>query len=99
MEKVNFNKGVKIIISPTETGYACGLINEKVDMQDEGVYLCHIIAQGMIKFAMSRPQEAFNFGVEQVGENKGNGEIKRFEDYDNVVDIADLLKKNKKDLN
>tara|TARA_R100000951_G_C2512416_1_gene140847 strand:+ start:141 stop:440 length:300 start_codon:yes stop_codon:yes gene_type:complete len=99
MEKVNFNKGVKIIISPTETGYACGLINEKVDMQDEGVYLCHIIAQGMIKFAMSQPQEAFNFGVEQVSESKVNGELKRFEEYDNVVDIADLLKKNKKDLN
>ena len=48
---------------------------------------------------MSQPQEAFNFGVEQVGESKVNGEIKRFEDYDNVVDIADLLKKNKKDLN
>ena len=41
MEKVNFNKGVKIIISPTENGYACGMLNdtEKVDIEDEGLYL------------------------------------------------------------
>tara|TARA_R100001082_G_C4211716_1_gene95367 strand:- start:128 stop:427 length:300 start_codon:yes stop_codon:yes gene_type:complete len=98
MEKVNFNKGVKLIISPTETGYACGLINEEIDMNDEGLYLCHIIAQGMIKFAMTQPQEAFNFGVDQAQESQSNGELKRFDDYENVVDISDFLKKNKKRL-
>lgn len=101
MEKINFDKGVKIIISPTENGYACGLINEPVDMKDEGIYLCHIIAQGMIKFAMSHPQETFDFGVEQVnndGLTKTNGELKQLKDYDNVIDITDLLKKRKKDL-
>lgn len=101
MEKVNFNKGVKIIISPTENGYACGLINEIVDMKDEGIYLCHIIAQGMIKFAMAHPQETFDFGVEQVNNDdltKTNGELKQLQDYDNVIDIRDLLKKRKKDL-
>ena len=101
MEKVNFNKGVKIIISPTETGYACGIINETVDMKDEGIYLCHIIAQGMIKFAMAHPQETFDFGVEQVNNDdltKTNGELKQLKDYDNIIDIRDLLKKRKKNL-
>ena len=102
MEKVNFNKGVKIIISPTENGYACGMLNdtEKVDIEDEGLYLCHVIAQGMIKFAMSSQQEASDFGVQQISEHKEtplNGDLKRFDEYDNVVDLINF-KKNKKDL-
>ena len=65
-KKVDFSKGIKIIISPAEGGYACGIINEKIDMSDDSVYLCHIVAQGMIKFAMEHPQDAFDLGLEQV---------------------------------
>ncbi len=97
-KKIDFSKGVKIIISPAEGGYACGIINEKIDMSDDSVYLCHIVAQGMIKFAMEHPQDAFDLGLEQVNnleESKTNGQIKQSKDYDNVVDITELLKKRK----
>ena len=81
MEKVNFNKGVKLIVSPTDNGYACGIINEKenLDKGDESLYLCHVVAQGMIKFAIENPQDVFDLGFQQMAESKGNvsnGEIK-----------------------
>ena len=101
MEKVNFNKGVRIVVSPTDNGYACGIINEKknLDKGDESLYLCHVVAQGMIKFAIENPQDVFDLGFQQMAESKGNvsnGEIKRFEEYDNIIDIVELLKKNRK---
>ena len=99
--KVDFTKGVKIIVSPTHNGYACGIINEKenLDKGDESLYLCHIVAQGMIKFAIENPQDVFDLGFQQMAaskDNDSNGEIKRFEEYDNVIDIIELLKKNRK---
>ena len=40
--------------------------------------------------------------MEKVNFNKDltktNGELKQLQDYDNVIDIRDLLKKRKKDL-
>tara|TARA_R100000234_G_scaffold118899_1_gene100418 strand:- start:265 stop:576 length:312 start_codon:yes stop_codon:yes gene_type:complete len=101
MEKVNFNKGVRIVVSPTDNGYACGIINEKenLDKGDESLYLCHVVAQGMIKFAIENPQDVFDLGFQQMAESKdniSNGKIKRFEEYDNIIDIVDLLKKNGK---
>ena len=74
MEKVNFNKGVKLIVSPTDNGYACGIINEKenLDKGDESLYLCHVVAQGMIKFAIENPQDVFDLGFQQMAESKDN---------------------------
>ena len=70
---------------------------EALKKGDDSLYLCHIIAQGMIKFAIENPQEVFDFGTQQISEAKykspSNGEIKRFEEYDNVIDIIDLLSK------
>ena len=60
-DKVDFSKGIKIIISPTENGYACGIINEpteSTDFKNDGLYLCHVIAQGMIKFSMENPSKS-----------------------------------------
>jgi len=97
--RVDFTKGVKLIVSPTHNGYACGIINEEEALKkgDDSLYLCHIIAQGMIKFAIENPQDVFDFGMQQISEAKykssNNGEIKRFEEYDNVIDIIDLLSK------
>ena len=53
----------------------------------------------MIKFAIENPQDVFDLGFQQMAESKGNvsnGEIKRFEEYDNIIDIVELLKKNRK---
>ena len=100
-DEVDFTKGVKIIISPTTNGFACGIINEKLDLSSEGMYLCHIIAHGMLKFSIDHPQDAFDLGIEQVQEKtyKDNGKDLRFKDYDNVIDLAKIMFKQKKDLN
>ena len=100
-DEVDFTKGVKIIISPTTNGFACGIINEKLDLSSEGMYLCHIIAHGMLKFSIDHPQDAFDLGIEQVQEKtyKDNGKDSRFKDYDNAIDLAKIMFKQKKDLN
>jgi hypothetical protein len=101
VDKVDFTRGVKIIISPTVNGFACGIINEKVDLSSEGMYLCHIIAHGMLKFSVDHPQDAFDLGMEQVQNKpyKDNGKDPRFNDYDNVIDLSEIMFKRKKDLN
>ena len=101
VDKVDFTKGVKIIISPTEKGFACGVINEKLDLSSEGMYLCHIIAHGMLRFSIDHPQDAFDLGMEQLQSkpHKNNGKDPRFLDYDNVIDLAEIMFKQKKDLN
>ena len=103
-DKVDFSKGIKIIISPTENGYACGIINEPnepTDFKNDGLYLCHVIAQGMIKFSMENPQETFDMGVDQIKttQPRDNGGITRFPEHNNVVDLMSLLLTKKKDLN
>ena len=100
-DKVDFTKGIKIIISPTEKGFACGVINEKLDLSSEGMYLCHIIAHGMLRFSIDHPQDAFDLGMEQLQSkpHKNNGKDPRFLDYDNVIDLAEIMFKQKKDLN
>tara|TARA_Y100000034_G_C6737411_1_gene327026 strand:- start:349 stop:657 length:309 start_codon:yes stop_codon:yes gene_type:complete len=101
VDKVDFTKGVKIIISPTEKGFACGIINEKLDLSSEGMYLCHIIAHGMLRFSIDHPQDAFDLGIEQLQSkpHKDNGKDPRFLDYDNVIDLAEIMFKRKKDFN
>ena len=101
VDKVDFSKGIKIIISPTENGYACGIINEPTDLKNDGLYFCHVIAQGMIKFSMENPQETFDMGVDQIKTThpKDNGEISRFPEHNNVVDLMSFLFKKNKDLN
>ena len=101
VDKVDFTKGIKIIISPTEKGFACGVINEKLDLSSEGMYLCHIIAHGMLRFSIDHPQDAFDLGMEQLQSkpHKDNGKDPRFLDYDNVIDLAEIMFKQKKDLN
>ena len=101
VDKVDFTKGIKIIISPTEKGFACGVINEKLDLSSDGMYLCHIIAHGMLKFSIDHPQDAFDLGIEQVQTKirKDNGQDPRFKDYDNIIDLAEIIFKRKKDLN
>ena len=98
--KVDFSKGVKIIVSPTVNGFACGVINEKLNLSSEGMYLCHIIAHGMLKFSVDHPQDAFDLGIEQVQTKmrKDNGKDQRFMGYDNVIDLAEIMFKQKKDL-
>ena len=102
VDKVDFTKGVKISISPTTNGFACGIVNEEVDLSSEGIYLCYTIARGILKFSIDHPQDAFNLGMKQVLQNKSykdNRQDSCFDDYDNVIDLSEIIFKLKKDYN
>ena len=58
MEKINFQKGIKLFVSPTDNGFACGVIKDEWMYSDEG-YLCSVIARGMMKIACDNPQDIF----------------------------------------
>ena len=59
MEKINFQKGIKLFVSPTDNGFACGVIKDEWMYSDEG-YLCSVIARGMMKIACDNPQDILN---------------------------------------
>ena len=63
MEKLNFEKGIKLFVSPTANGFACGVIKDEWMYTDEG-YVCSVIARGMMKVAVDNPQDTFELGLE-----------------------------------
>ena len=63
MEKIYFEKGIKLFVSPTDNGFACGVIKDDWMYSDEG-YLCSVIARGMMKIACDNPQDVFEEGLE-----------------------------------
>ena len=58
--KVNYINSVKVIVSPWQKGYQCGIImDSKSKMSTEEYELCSTIARGMIKMATSDPIQRF----------------------------------------
>jgi hypothetical protein len=101
MEKINFEKGIKLFVSPTDNGFACGVIKDDWMYTDEG-YLCSVIARGMMKIACDNPQDVFEQGLEGFQEDiknkkppSDNGELK--EEGATIIDIVPYF--NKKKLN
>ena len=101
MEKINFEKGIKLFVSPTDNGFACGVIKDEWMYTDEG-YLCSVIARGMMKIACDNPQDVFEQGLEGFQEDvknkkppSDNGELK--EEGATIIDIVPYF--NKKKLN
>lgn len=98
----------KVIISPWEDGFTCGMIfgkNTTVDFEED---VCAIIARGMIKQAVVNPQETYLLGLEGFKEDKEklNKNIPTFgtsdidDQEDNVVNFYDFFKPNNpKDIN
>ena len=55
-EKLNAINSVKVIVTPWEKGFTCGIImDSKSKMTTEQYELCSTIARGMIKMATTRP--------------------------------------------
>ena len=102
MEKLNFTKGIKLFVSPTENGFACGVIEDEWMYSDDG-YLCSIIARGMMKMACDNPQNTFELGLEGFSEDiqrkksvKDNGEDEAIEPKGaKIIDIVPYFSKRK----
>ena len=100
MEKINFQKGIKLFVSPTDNGFACGVIKDEWMYSDEG-YLCSVIARGMMKIACENPQDIFEQGLEGFQEDiknkkpsSNNGELIE-EGGAEIIDIVPYFNKKK----
>jgi len=101
-------KSIKVLVSPWEKGFTCGIImDSKTKMTTEEYELCSTIARGMIKMATTDPHSTFLWGLRGFADDKKNdnndltiNSIAEFDDEDNVIDFLEFLKqKRDKELN
>ena len=107
-EKFDVINSVKIIVSPWQKGFTCGIImDSKSKMTTEEYELCSTIARGMIKMATSDPHSTFLWGLRGYAEDKKKNNkdmsissVAEFDDESNVIDFLEYLKmKRDKELN
>ena len=84
MEKLNFTKGIKLFVSPTDNGFACGVIEDEWMYSDDG-YLCSVIARGMMKMAVDNPQDTFELGLEGFQQDIKNKKSVRDNGEDEIL--------------
>ena len=111
MKKENkklLNNAIKVLVSPWEKGFTCGIImDSRTKMTTEQYELCSTIARGMIKMATSDPHSTFLWGLRGFAEDKKKNtkdltvsSIAEFDDESNVIDFLEYLKmKRDKELN
>ena len=107
INKVNAINSVKVIVSPWQKGFHCGIImDSKSKMTTEQYELCSTIARGMIKMATTDPHSTFLWGLRGFADDKKKNDnlsissVAEFDDESNVVDFLEYLKmKRDKELN
>ena len=106
--KVSYVNSVKVIVSPWQKGFHCGIImDSKSKMSTEEYELCSTIARGMIKRATSDPHSTFLWGLRGYAEDKKKSgkdltisSVAEFDDESNVIEFLEYLKmKRDKELN
>jgi|TARA_B100000963_G_C22490460_1_gene609017 hypothetical protein len=107
-EKLNLINSVKVIVTPWQKGFTCGIImDSNSKMTTEQYELCSTIARGMIKMATTDPHSTFLWGLRGFAEDKKKKDqgltissVAEFDDESNVVDFLEYLKKKRdKELN
>ena len=107
-DKINSINAVKVIVSPWQKGFHCGIImDSKSSMTTEQYELCSTIARGMIKMATTDPHSTFLWGLRGFADDKKKQKdnltisaVSEFDDDSNVVDFLEFLKqKRDKELN
>jgi hypothetical protein len=107
-DKLNLINSVKVIVSPWQKGFHCGIIMDtNSKMTTEQYELCSTIARGMIKMATSDPHSTFLWGLRGFADDKKRSDkdltissVADFDDESNVIDFLEYLKmKRDKELN
>ncbi len=97
MKKKNnceFLNGIKIIVSPWEKGFSCGVIADDMHkMTNEQMELCQTIAKGMCYAANQDPHKIFMLGIKASRVEKKTKLTKG--DGSNVIDFLEHLKKKR----
>ena len=106
--KATIKDSIKVLITPWEKGFTCGIImDHQTKMPTEQYELCSTIARGMIKMATTDPHSTFLWGLRGFADDRKNNDkdlsinsIAEFDDEDNVIDFLEFLKqKRDKELN
>ena len=106
--KATIKDSIKVLITPWEKGFTCGIImDNQSKMTTEEYELCSTIARGMIKMATTDPHSTFLWGLRGFADDRKNNDkdlsinsIAEFDDEDNVIDFLEFLKlKRDKELN
>ena len=107
-EKLNLINSVKVIVTPWQKGFTCGIImDSRTKMTTEQYELCSTIARGMIKMATTDPHSTFLWGLRGFADDKNKKKdnlsisaVSEFDDEYNLVDFLEFLKKKRdKELN
>ena len=107
-DKKLLNNAIKVLVSPWEKGFTCGIImDSRTKMSTEEYELCSTIARGMIKMATTDPHSTFLWGLRGFADDKNKQKdnltisaVSEFDDESNVVDFLEFLKKKRdKELN
>ena len=106
-KKFNILNSIKVLITPWEKGFTCGIImDSKAKMSTEQYELCSTISRGMIKMATSDPHTTFLYGLRGFADDKKSNKsmpinsIAEFDKEDNIIDFIEYLKKKRdKELN
>ena len=106
-KKFDALNSVKVLITPWEKGFTCGIImDSKAKMSTEQYELCSTVARGMIKMATSDPHTTFLYGLRGFADDRKNNKgmpinsTAEFDNDDNVIDFIEYLKKKRdKELN
>ena len=107
-DKKLLNNAIKVLVSPWDKGFTCGIImDSRTKMTTEQYELCSTIARGMIKMATTDPHSTFLWGLRGFAEDKRKNNkdmsissVAEFDDESNVIDFLQYLKmKRDKELN
>ena len=107
-DKKLLNNAIKVLVSPWDKGFTCGIImDSRTKMSTEEYELCSTIARGMIKMATTDPHSTFLWGLRGFADDKHKQKenltisaVSEFDDDSNVVDFLEFLKqKRDKELN
>ena len=107
-DKLSLINSVKVIVSPWQKGFTCGIVmDSKSRMDTEEYELCSTIARGMIKMATSDPHSTFLWGLRGFTDDRNKNKkdltissVAEFDEENNIIDFLEFLKKKRdKELN
>ena len=106
--KLSLINSVKVIVSPWQKGFTCGIVmDSKSRMDTEEYELCSTIARGMIKMATSDPHSTCLWGLRGFADDRNKNKkdltissVAEFDEENNIIDFLEFLKKKRdKELN
>ena len=80
---------IKVLVTPWDKGFTCGILNDRSHMTTEEYELCTTICRGMIHRAMTNPHQTFMDGMKGFAEDRKQKKKKK------VVDFLDHLREKR----